>query len=138
MREESRWLHELVERLRSMQPSAEDTERLHDRIAQWGRESKQLALKAGEYGERLSGLDRWVAPSPSVEEVCLQQKRVERRRNEVTKLRTRLTGYHGLPSDVDVARDEVRRAQIELDGLKNQKVELFSQLLQDRDESETE
>ncbi|RMZ91278.1 hypothetical protein DV736_g1494, partial [Chaetothyriales sp. CBS 134916] len=92
---------------RLMGPQAEsELECMRLRTAQWAREIKQIGLKTED--ER--------------------QTRVAAKRSEVRALEQRLRSFHGLPPDVEASRDEVKRAQRELDQWKTKREDMFKQM----------
>ncbi|RMZ83849.1 hypothetical protein DV737_g1415, partial [Chaetothyriales sp. CBS 132003] len=111
---------DLENRLTGPQAEAE-LERMRLRTAQWARETKQIGLKTEEYERRIAALAQHIEDDE-------RQTRVEAKRSEVRALEQRLRAFHGLPPDVEASRDEVKRAQRELDRWKTKREDMFEQI----------
>jgi HAUS augmin-like complex subunit 1 len=95
------------------------------RTAQLNRETKQFTAKIGEYNERIAGLERYKITSPSIPEVKEQEQRVKKLQARVKAFERQIADFHGLPPDLEAARGEYKRAQIELHELTRRRDELF-------------
>ena len=128
---EAQRTRELVEKLRDeleSEAALADLDVVRGQTARFVRETKQIALKLKEYGEKTRALERHVEDleaEDSVESIREKEKRVEQRREEVKRLEKRLRAYHGLPPDVDASRAEVRRVRDDLERWKGRREELF-------------
>ena len=128
---EAQKTRKMVEKLRDeleSEAALADLEMVRGQTARFVRETKQVALKLKEYGERTRALERHVKDleaEDSVESIREKEKRVEQRREEVRRLEKRLKAYHGLPPDVDASRAEVRRVRDDLERWKGRREEAF-------------
>ncbi|KIW43152.1 uncharacterized protein PV06_04287 [Exophiala oligosperma] len=108
---------------------------LHAETVQHQRETKQLTIKCAEYTERIASLERQASVSsstttnePTLADVAEKQVLVTQKRKRVEHLGKKILQFHSLPPDLDASRTEVRRAQAELELLKNKRDDLFAQL----------
>lgn len=118
-----------------------DHSTLHAETQQHQRETKQLALKAAEYQDRISTLERQAKASsqnsnsnsnsnssnPVYTPATLgaKQASIDHKRKQVAALEKQLVAFHGLPPDLAAARAEVQRAEKELEELRRRRDELF-------------
>ena len=93
--------------------------------------TKQLTLKIKEYQDRINGLNRSLEVQRqrecdiTIEDIQRREDVLQRERVEIEKLQTKLREYHGLPSDLDASREEVRRAQGELEEWRRRRESAF-------------
>ena len=111
--------------------NAHETENMQQQIAQWNRESKQIALKVTEYKERISLLEKASGGQAMLEDLRRKENILKRTKAEVSALEKNLAEFHGLPPDLEASREEVRRAQAQLDDLKRRRNDLFEEIGQD-------
>jgi len=130
-----REIHTTQQAIAELRSSAEDESTaasLRAQTALWTRETKQLALKAAEYKDRLVSLERWSdsLSGPLFSDVRMLEDRIEERQRGVKALEEQMLRYHDLPPDVEVAREEIRRAQGELGALRDKREELFGRMVE--------
>jgi len=118
--------------LRSTTEDESTAASLRAQTALWTRETKQLALKAAEYKDRLVSLERWSdsLSGPLLSDIRVLEDRMEERQQGVMALEKQILSYHDLPPDVEVAREEIRRAQGELGALRDKRGELFGRMVE--------
>lgn len=114
-------------------PKGEDGETsiaaLRQQTSQLAAQTKHLALKLGEYQDRISALERSDdGPGFGFEELKRKEREVAAYRDIVRRLEDRLKEYHGLPPDLEASRAELRRAQAELDMWRTKREELFGEM----------
>jgi HAUS augmin-like complex subunit 1 len=104
---------------------------LHNQTSQFNTSTKQLHLKIKEYKDRISGLERTLEIQRqtegeiTIEDVQRKEGFVQQKREEMRKLEVRLRAFNGLPPDIEASREEVRRAQAELERWRRRREELF-------------
>ncbi|KAF2399833.1 hypothetical protein EJ06DRAFT_36357 [Trichodelitschia bisporula] len=99
---------------------------------EWGRNTKQLRTKLGEYAERLGRMEGGDLEGGVSEVVAVvkAEGRVGELLARVKGVEERVRCWEGLPSDREEARGEVRRVEREVDGLKRRRDELFEKLVE--------
>ena len=104
-------------------------EDIQQRTAQFNHENKHFTMKMGEYNERIAGLERYRIISPSIPEVRGMEQRVKKVQARVKKLEGVIFNFHNLPPDLEAARGEYRRAQKELQDLRQHRDNKFAKMV---------
>ncbi len=117
-----------VENLHSQVDEVEQ-ENMQQRTGQLNRETKQFTKKMAEYGERVSALETFTITSPSIPEVTDDEQRVKKLQATVNALERQIATFRGLPPDLEAARGEYRRAERELQELRQRRDELFEKMV---------
>jgi HAUS augmin-like complex subunit 1 len=112
-----------------------DYSHLHAQTLQNQREMKQLELKSAEYMSRIHTLEQQLAlmqstsvNAPTTTTLVAKQRELDQKRKHVEDLEAKFMAFHGLPPDIEASRQEVRRAQGDLDALKKRRDELFERM----------
>lgn len=103
------------------------TETLRQQTTQYNRDAKQVGMKLVEYKDRIATLERAKMAGPQLEEVKVDEKEVLTLQTRVTSLEKQLAEYHGLPPDLEAAKEEYQRSQRELRSLTKRRDELFDE-----------
>lgn len=115
-------------------PITSDYSSLHAQTLQQQREMKQLEFKSQEYRDRIAQLTRQLEQSQTsrsgltIADLVAKQERLLKRKKELDALETTIHAFHGLPPDVQVSREEVRRATAELELLRRRRDEVFERM----------
>jgi HAUS augmin-like complex subunit 1 len=122
------------ESLRKAQPEQDGAEGepdealadLRTQTSQFTAQTKHLGLKLAEYNDRIAALrqsdDKY---SSTFDEAKRKKHDLEVLKDDIGRLERKLKSFNGLPPDVEASREEVRRAQAELDSWKKKREELF-------------
>jgi HAUS augmin-like complex subunit 1 len=86
--------------------------------SEWTRGTKTLAIKVGEYQDRIASLERVQPRGPTIEELVAEEENVIRMREMVKALQGRVRAYHDLPKDTPGARAKYKELERELGQLK--------------------
>jgi hypothetical protein len=111
-----------------------DFSSLHAQTLQQQRETRQLELKSQEYRDRIAQLTRQLEKSQTssagqtISDLVVKQERLLKRKKELEALEKTIRAFHGLPPDVQVSREEVRRATAELELLRRRRDEVFERM----------
>ena len=106
------------------------TEKLQQQTRQWNRDTKQIGMKLAEYKERISALERVKVTGPSIEDVKADEKEIQALQARVKGLEKQLQDFHGLPPDLEAAKEEYQRSQRELHSLIRRRDELWEGTMQ--------
>jgi HAUS augmin-like complex subunit 1 len=117
-----------IESIRARVDEAEQ-QKIQQRTAQLHRETKQFTSKLEQYRERVTSLERFDVSGPSISEVKTQEQRVKKLQARVNALNRQIAEFHGLPPDLEAAREEYQRAQGEMHRLKRQREDLFQKMV---------
>jgi chromosome segregation ATPase len=99
---------------------------LRSQTSQFTAQTKHLGWKLAEYNDRIAALRLSDDEHPStLDDVKRKKHDLESIKEDIGRLEVKLSSYNGLPPDVDASREEVRRAQAELDSWKKKREELF-------------
>ena len=112
-------------------PDAEaELVRVRMQTLQYVREAKQISVKMNEYQDRITALAKHVEDQQgrTIEDVKERELSLRRKREDVRKLEMSLGQFNGLPPDVNTSREEVKRAQAELDRWKRKREEMFERM----------
>ena len=118
-------------------PSASDRvplETLLAQISNFNTSTKQLTLKIKEYQDRINGLNRALEVQRqdegdvTIEDVQHREKVLQQRRVDVQKLEAKLRAFNGLPPDIEASREEVQRAQGELEEWRRRREAAFEEI----------
>ncbi len=102
--------------------------------SQFSTSTKQLILKIKEYQSRADGLDRALQAQRqgegdiTIEDARHRETMVQHKREELKKLEGRLREFNGLPPDLEASREEVRRAQGELEEWRRRREAAFEMI----------
>lgn len=102
--------------------------------SQFNTSTKQLTLKIKEYRGRINGLNRTLELQRqpegdiTIEDVQQRAEAVQQKQREVKELEARLSMYHGLPPVLEASREEVRRAQVELEEWRTRREAAFKRI----------
>ncbi|KAJ5374806.1 hypothetical protein N7517_006812 [Penicillium concentricum] len=89
--------------------------------SEWTRGTKTLAIKVGEYQDRIATLERVHPRGPTIEELMAEEENVIRMRETVKALQGRVRAYHDLPKNTPGARTKYKELERELGQLKRQR-----------------
>ncbi|KAJ5823407.1 hypothetical protein N7447_005747 [Penicillium robsamsonii] len=89
--------------------------------SEWTRGTKTLAIKVGEYQDRITSLEKIQPRGPTIEELMAEEENVIRMRETVKALQGRVRAYHDLPKDTPGARTKYKELERELGQLKRQR-----------------
>ena len=112
-------------------PQAEtELERVRMQTLQYVREAKQISVKMNEYQDRIMALAKHVEDQQgsTIEDAKERELSLRRKREDVRRLEMSLVQFSGLPPDVNASREEVKRAQAELDRWKRKREEMFERM----------
>ncbi|RPA76047.1 hypothetical protein BJ508DRAFT_417769 [Ascobolus immersus RN42] len=105
---------------------------LPSHITEYERTTRQVRDKKAEYDLRIANLEKEWERSRGKEvripELIEEERQLEELKEEVLKMEAQAKGFQGLPTDKDLARLEVDRAQGELDELLRQRDELYAKM----------
>lgn len=122
-----------------MQPSKDGTDSftvprdLPQQTQEWTRNTKMLKPKLSEYEERLIALNRTAAGVGAfrLEDVVHQEAELSNLRTQLAQLRGEIKAYEGLPPDKNAAREEVKRLEREVEGLKRERDRIFADMVRE-------
>lgn len=103
------------------------TESLRQQTTQYNRDTKQVGMKLAEYKDRIAALERVKMAGPQLEEVKADEKEILALQARVRGMEKQLADYHGLPPDLEAAKEEYQRSQRELQSLTRRRDELFDE-----------
>ncbi|KXG53026.1 uncharacterized protein PGRI_000760 [Penicillium griseofulvum] len=89
--------------------------------SEWTRGTKTLAIKVGEYQDRIASLEKVQPRGPTIEELVAEEENVIRMREMVKALQGRVRAYHDLPKDTPGAWGKYKELERELGQLKRQR-----------------
>lgn len=101
--------------------------------AEYQRKAKLLSAKLPELRERVAHLqnsDSNGIPNPSIRDIEKEENRYRAAMVTVKDLEVQVKSYHGLPHDVDQARQELERLRIELKTLMKERDGMFEGLVE--------
>lgn len=101
---------------------------IHQQTMQLNREVKQLTTKMEQYNEQIIALERYTIASPNTLEVKEQERIVSKLQIAVKALERQVADLHGLPPDLERAREECQRAQNELQEMRKRRDGLFERM----------
>lgn len=117
-----------VDNATEMQEREQLTAMRRQQTSQYTTQTKHLSLKLAEYNQRIAALAQGSSQGTSLRALRQRQKELQVLEQTVKALEQEIGQYHGLPPDIEASRAELRRAQAELETLKRQREELFSEL----------
>ncbi|KAJ5138540.1 uncharacterized protein N7515_003388 [Penicillium bovifimosum] len=88
--------------------------------SEWIRGSKTLAIKVGEYQDRIASLEKVQPRGPTIEELMAEEEDVVSMRETVKSLQGRVRAFHDLPKDTPGARSRYKELERELARVKRQ------------------
>ncbi|OQE43127.1 hypothetical protein PENCOP_c003G07771 [Penicillium coprophilum] len=94
---------------------------LQSLTSEWTRGTKALAIKAGEYQDRIASLEKVQPRGPTIEELMAEEENVIKMRETVKALQGRVRAYHDLPKDTPGAWTKYKELERELGQLKRQR-----------------
>ncbi|KAJ5961777.1 hypothetical protein N7501_006718 [Penicillium viridicatum] len=89
--------------------------------SEWIRSTKTLAIKVGEYQDRIASLEKVQPRGPTIEELIAEEENVIKMRETVKALQGRVRAFHDLPKDTPGARAKYKELERELRQLKRQR-----------------
>lgn len=95
----------------------------------WTRGAKTLAMKVGEYQDRIASLERSQPQGITIEQLMEEEESVSRLQETVKALERRVEAYHALPKDVPGARAKYKELERELARLMRQRETMFGNLV---------
>jgi HAUS augmin-like complex subunit 1 len=104
-------------------------EDMQQRTVQLNRETKQFTTKMSEYSERVATTKKFTFTSPDIAQVKDLEQRVKSSQMTIKALEREVAGFHNLPPDLGVAREEYQRAQSELRNLRQRRDALFQKMV---------
>lgn len=109
--------------IESIQSQVDEVEQedIQQRTLRLNQENKQLTIKAGEYNERIAGLERYKVTSPSIKEVRAMEQKIKHLQARVKKMEDVLSNFQGLPPDLGTAREIYQGAAKEFQSLLQQR-----------------
>lgn len=123
------YTHNLLDDLQSeaYSPAAEFTKQTTD----YQRKAKSLAAKIPELKDRVATLSlRIGTPKFTIQAVKAEEDEFKGMMSEVKVLEDKVREYHGLPQDTDLARLELEGARVQLQGLTQQRDNMFEGLVE--------
>lgn len=106
-------------------PSSE----LPEQTVEWGKGSKHLKAKIGEYDDRSSALRAAGSPSPTIEQYTQQLQIYQTELQRLAEVEAELKGFQSLPTNARDARTALERARDELRILAQRRDRLFESLV---------
>ncbi|KAL2002454.1 hypothetical protein VTN02DRAFT_6762 [Thermoascus thermophilus] len=98
--------------------------------AEWSRGTKLLAVKVAEYKDRTAALERNAnTKGPTIGELMMEEENVIRIKETGKTLEGKLRFFHGLPPNVQAAREEYKKLERELQQLTRQRDAMFEGLI---------
>lgn len=95
----------------------------------WMRGAKTLAMKVGEYQDRIASLERSQPQGTTIEQLMEEEESVSRLQETVKALEGRVEAFHALPKDVPGARAQYKELERELGRLMRQRETMFGNLV---------
>ncbi|KAJ5544795.1 hypothetical protein N7461_007099 [Penicillium sp. DV-2018c] len=89
--------------------------------SEWIRGSKNLAIKTGEYQDRIASLEKVQPRGPTIEELMAEEDEVISMREEVKSLQVRVAAFQDLPKDAAGARSRYKELERALGRVKRQR-----------------
>ncbi|EKV07440.1 hypothetical protein PDIG_73010 [Penicillium digitatum PHI26] len=96
--------------------------------SEWTRGTKTLAIKVGEYQDRIASLEKVQPRGPTIEELIAEEENVLRMRETVKALQGRVRAFYDLPKDTPGARTKYKELERELGQLKRQRDSLVESI----------
>ncbi|OQD74645.1 hypothetical protein PENDEC_c010G01566 [Penicillium decumbens] len=97
--------------------------------SEWTRGTKTLAIKVGEYQDRIASLERNQPRGPTIEGLMVEEENVIRLRETVKSLEARVKAFHDLPTDIPGARAKYKELERVLSQLTRQRDTMFGSLV---------